>query len=43
MGIEYKLPAARQADSYGASAAKQPSNDNDDDIRDNVDYGAYED
>jgi len=43
MGIEYKLPAARQADSYGASAAKQSSNDNDDDIRDNVDYGAYED
>ena len=42
MGIEYKAPAARQADGY-ASAAKQSSNENDDDIRDNVDFGTYDD
>ena len=44
MGIEYKIPTARPADGY-ASAPKQSSNDNndDDDIRDNVDFGTYDD
>ena len=43
MGIEYKLPATKQPDNYGSSTKHSNINDNDDDIRDNVDFGTYDD
>ena len=44
LNIEYKMPSTKQADGYGSTAKQANSNDNDDDdIRDNVDFGTYDD
>jgi len=44
LGIEYKMPVAKNEGDYGRSVnTEKEEDDDDDDIRDNVDYGTYED
>jgi pentatricopeptide repeat protein len=43
LNIEYKMPANRQENYMGKNENNNQMNDDEDDIRDNIDYGTYED